>query len=233
MYLSNRDIRWAIECGQLIVKPTPQELAEGYDESSIDLHLDKVKEAQIWDIPALKDAEDARGSGEPEVRIGKFNYAKFAGRYLIPVPELSELPPEERTAAKVFRRGPQVIVKPGGFVLWQTREVVGTPAKNPSLICFVDGKSTRSRTGILVHLTAPTIHAGWSGKITLEIANVGPFHFVLEEGDVIAQLTVATISSPPDLELKKSKSATMHQEHVSGRADGKSARGQQRKPRSR
>jgi hypothetical protein len=58
---------------------------------------------------------------------------------------------------------------------------VGTPAVNPALICFVDGKSTRSRTGILVHLTAPTIHAGWSGKITLEIANVGPFHSAGQE----------------------------------------------------
>jgi hypothetical protein len=43
----------------------------------------------------------------------------------------------------VFRRGPEVIVKPGGFVLWQTKEKVGTPVKNPGLICFVDGKSTR------------------------------------------------------------------------------------------
>ena len=31
----------------------------------------------------------------------------------------------------------------------------------------------------------------------LEIVNLGPFTFVLQEDDVIAQLTVATISSSP------------------------------------
>jgi dCTP deaminase len=82
----------------------------------------------------------------------------------------------------------------------------------------VDGKSTRARTGILVHLTAPTIHAGWSGKIVLEIANLGPFHFVLREDDVIAQLTVATVSSPPDLSLRVEESVTAGQAHVHGRS---------------
>jgi dCTP deaminase len=228
MYLSSRDIKWAIECGHLIVEPGPEEIGEGYDETSINLHLDHIKEAQVWDLDALKAAERARAKGEPEVLIGQFNYAEFSERYLIPVPELSNIPESDQVGMKVFRRGTQVIVKPSGFLLWQTKELVGTPAKNPALICFVDGKSTKSRTGLLVHLTAPTIHAGWSGKITLEIANVGPFHFVLEEGDVIAQLTVATISSPPDLGLKKSQSATMHQKHVSGKANGKSTRGKRK-----
>jgi deoxycytidine triphosphate deaminase len=65
-------------------------------------------------------------------------------------------------------------------------------------------------------MTAPTIHAGWNGKITLEIANHGPFHLVLKEGDVIAQLTVASITSSPDLKLKISPSQTAGQSHVTG-----------------
>jgi dCTP deaminase len=231
MYLSYRDIKWAIECGHLIVKPSPEEKGSGFDETSIDLHLDDIREAQIWNTDALREAEEARASGEPEVRIGRFNYGKFSERYLTPLPEWSDLSQDQRAAAKVFRRGPQAIVKPGGFLLWQTEEWVGTPAKNPGLICFVDGKSTRSRTGLLVHLTAPTIHAGWSGHITLEIANVGPFHFVLETGDVIAQLTVAMISNAPDLALKTSKSATMHQKHVSGNPEDASARSRRKKRR--
>lgn len=195
MYLSNRDIKWAIDGGRLIVKPKPDDLGKGYDETSIDLHLDKVEEAKIWDIDALTRSESARGGSGPEVHIGRFRYAEFSEQYLI-------APPEERQASaeeKVTRRGEQVIIKPGGFLLWQTKEEVGTPKDNPGLICFVDGKSTRARTGILVHMTAPTIHAGWQGNIVLEIANLGPFHFVLQENDVIAQLTVALISSPPRL----------------------------------
>ena len=75
----------------------------------------------------------------------------------------------------------------------------------------------------VLFLPAPTIHAGWSGNSTLEIANVGPFHFVLRENDVIAQLTVATISSSPDPKLKKKASATFRQKHVTGKASGKAA----------
>jgi dCTP deaminase len=226
MYLSNRDIKWAIECGYLIVQPPPEEMGKGYDETSIDLHLDEVKEAKIWDLEALRRAEAGRARGQPEVHIGAFNYGEFSERYLIDPPE----PATEETDLKVFRRGPEIIVKPGGFLLWQTKEWVGTPKKNPGLICFVEGKSTRARTGILIHMTAPTIHAGWSGKIVLEIANVGPFHFVLRENDVIAQLTVATISSPPDLTLKKSQSATAGQRHVSGRSNDDSPGSRRQRP---
>ena len=68
----------------------------------------------------------------------------------------------------------------------------------------------------MVHFTAPTIHAGWSGKITLEITNLGPFDLVLGENDTLAQLTVATISSAPDLSLKKAKSKTQSQIDPSG-----------------
>ena len=59
------------------------------------------------------------------------------------------------------------------------------------MICFVDGKSTRARAGIVVHLTAPTIHTSWVGKVTLEFVNLGPFDLVLQEDDVIAQLPTA------------------------------------------
>jgi deoxycytidine triphosphate deaminase len=64
--------------------------------------------------------------------------------------------------------------------------------------------------------------SGHNGVARLEIANVGPFHFVLQEGDVIAQLTVASVMSPPDLSLKTSSSATARQAHVSGRAERRS-----------
>jgi deoxycytidine triphosphate deaminase len=213
MYLSNRDIKWAIECGHLTVEPPPEQFGAGYDETSIDLHLAGIETVRVWNLDALKEAEEARSSGQPEVHIGRFNWAKFSEKYLMPLPEV---PVQDQPNALVFRRGREAVVKPGGFLLWLTKESVGTPVKNPHLICFVEGKSTRARTGILVHLTAPTIHAGWRGQITLEIANVGPFHFVLQEDDVIAQLTVATISSAPDLTLKKTVSLTQGQRGVAG-----------------
>jgi deoxycytidine triphosphate deaminase len=59
MYLSNRDIKWAVDCGRLIVSPRPEDAGEGYDETSIDLHLDRIEEAKIWDVAALLESEDA------------------------------------------------------------------------------------------------------------------------------------------------------------------------------
>lgn len=102
-------------------------------------------------------------------------------------------------------------------MLWQTKETVGTPETGANLIAFIDGKSTRARTGLLAHLTAPTIHASWSGKVTLEIANLGPFNFVLTEGDSIAQIVVATISSIPEETMKAG--VTYRQTEVSAVAE--------------
>lgn len=67
-----------------------------------------------------------------------------------------------------------------------------------------------------LHCTAPTIHAEWAGQVTLEIANVGPFDIVLQEDDIIAQITVATISSIPKVSMEKFGSTTIGQKHVGG-----------------
>jgi dCTP deaminase len=215
MFQSNRDIHWAITCKQFLAEPPPEHFGGGYDETSIDLHLDDAKEAKIWDIQAFAQHQKRAGGRGPELHLGRFLYGEFSEAYLINPPEEAQSD-EERQQQRVCRRGRQVIVKPGGFVLWLTKEWVGTPVSNPRFIAFVNAKSTRARAGLVVHLTAPTIHAGWNGKITLEIANLGQFDFVLEENDVIAQLTVAAISSPPDLSLKQGVSQTAGQSQVTG-----------------
>jgi dCTP deaminase len=207
MYLSDRDINWAISKGQLIIEP-PSIVSP----TSIDLHLDNVEEAKIWDLRALGDSHLTSGIPEPEVRIGTFNWGIFSEKYLISPP--ADCPGSREP---VCLRGSQVLVRPGGFLLWQTKEVVGTPKVGAQLICFVDGKSTKARTGILVHFTAPTIHAGWNGNVVLEIANLGPFTFVLQEDDVIAQVTVATISSIPEKTQEMAQSQTMGQTSVKGK----------------
>jgi dCTP deaminase len=220
VYLSNRDIQWAIECGQLIVRPKPEDLDCGYDETSIDLHLDKVEEARVWDVALVEANLKDSGVRAPELHLGSFNWTTFSDKYLIDPP--LEARPKTDPKPLVYRRSNEIVVLPNGFLLWTTKEVIGTPTINPRFVCFVNAKSTKARTGLMVHMTAPTIHAGWDGNITLEIANLGPFHFVLKEDDVIAQLTVAAISSPPDLRLKKQESKTAGQAHASGKRRKKS-----------
>src|SRR5438128_206645 len=48
MYLSDRDARLAITTGLLIFRPDPTDI----DTSSIDLHLDHIDEARVWDVAA-------------------------------------------------------------------------------------------------------------------------------------------------------------------------------------
>jgi dCTP deaminase len=94
----------------------------------------------------------------------------------------------------------------GQFVLGQTEEVVSFPLRpdtpesarhRPCLAGRVEGKSSRARFGLLVHFTAPTIHAGWSGRITLEMMNLGPAPLILEAGMRICQLVVEEVVGVP------------------------------------
>ena len=200
---------------------------KGYDETAIDLHLGPIDNAKIWDLGSLAASDAARGvarPGEPpEIHLGGFDFRTMAAGHLKPVPE-GESDGEGRPRL-VYRRANEMIVRRLGFLLWTTRERVGTPEidpaslatqRHPELICFVNAKSTKARTGLIVHFTAPTIHAGWTGHVTLEISNLGPFTLVLKGGDALAQLTVATISSAPDMELKIGRSQTQGQTESSG-----------------
>jgi hypothetical protein len=87
MFLSNRDIQWAIDRQQLIVDPRPESFGAGYDETSIDLHLDCLEEAKIWDIDAYAREVQKAGALGPELSFSDFKYGEFSSRYLIDPPE--------------------------------------------------------------------------------------------------------------------------------------------------
>src|SRR5271170_7956332 len=122
MYLSNRDIKWAIDCGKLTVDPRPEELvpAKGYDETSIDLHLGPINTARVWNLDELRQSDRTRGATTndqpPELHIGTFEWEGMADRYLIPVPGGEGKPDGARRS--VYRRGNEIIVRQLGFLLW-------------------------------------------------------------------------------------------------------------------
>jgi len=207
MFLSDLDMEQAINDGKLIVQPETR-----VGPTSIDLHLDSIDQAKIWNTKKYANLAADHGRSPHEVMVARWDYARMSREYLKEPPKEAEAVEQD----KVFRRDGSIILKPLGFVLWQTKEQVGTPETDPAYICFVNGKSTRSRTGLMIHLTAPTIHAGWRGNITLEIANLGPFHLVIQENDVIAQITVAQLSRSPRGDMKDHKSATHLQTSVQG-----------------
>ena len=67
----------------------------------------------------------------------------------------------------------------------------------PSLAARIEGKSSRARCGLLVHFTAPTVHPGFFGTLTLEMINLGPSPIALVPGMPIAQLIVEEVKGIP------------------------------------
>lgn len=178
MILSNVSIQEALDKGWLVIQPepAPRRVTEGgpkcpYQTTAVDLQLgDEI--AYFRDkIPAAVD-----------LRKGDFN-TLFG-----PLSETYKLRDE---APYPLRQGK--------FVLGKTLERVSLPIGEnaPWLAARVEGKSSFSRCGLLVHFTAPTIHAGFNGTITLELINLGTLDIMLYPGMPICQLIVEQVDARP------------------------------------
>ncbi len=85
------------------------------------------------------------------------------------------------------------ILHPGEFVLGSTYEVVSLP---DDIAARVEGKSSLGRLGLLTHATAGFVDPGFSGHVTLELANVATLPIKLYPGMKIGQLCFFRLSSP-------------------------------------
>jgi dCTP deaminase len=86
------------------------------------------------------------------------------------------------------------------FVLTNTLERVAFPIREEGQQCYsarVEGKSSLARCGVLIHFTAPTIHAGFEGTITLEMINMSAHNFLLYPGMYICQLIIEEVRGLP------------------------------------
>ncbi len=84
------------------------------------------------------------------------------------------------------------ILHPGEFVLGSTYEVVTLP---DDVAARLEGKSSLGRLGLLTHSTAGFIDPGFSGHVTLELANVANLPIKLWPGMKIGQLCFFRLSS--------------------------------------
>jgi dCTP deaminase len=96
------------------------------------------------------------------------------------------------------------IVQPGDFVLATTLEDIQLP---DDLLGGLEGRSSIGRLGIIIHSTAAAVDAGWRGKITLELANMGKMPVALYPGMRICSISFEQLSSPADVPYYKKKSA--------------------------
>src|SRR5689334_23808821 len=84
------------------------------------------------------------------------------------------------------------VLHPGEFVLGSTYEVVTLP---DDIAARLEGKSSLGRLGLLTHSTAGFIDPGFSGHVTLELANVATLPIKLWPGMKIGQLCFFRLTS--------------------------------------
>jgi dCTP deaminase len=177
--LSDKGIKAALKRGDITITPTPGD--EQYTTSAVDLYLDG--EFRQWDKKRLKEVP----GGTVVLDLASQDYKVTAAAFL--------------QQAQLESDG-SFVLRPGEFVLAITREHIELKRGVP-IAARVEGRSSLARLGLVVHLTAPTIHAGFRGPITLEMVNHGFFHLKLTPNKTaICQLIFERLESPPEGEIQ-------------------------------
>jgi dCTP deaminase len=176
--LSNVAIHAAIDAGDIVIEPEPLPRLRSltnpnspYDTTAVNLRLSN----------ALSVADEKKPITFDLRTPGLASFLKGAYR---PV---------------TIDKGGGYTLQPNLFVLGNTIEVVKLPIKpdRPVYAARVEGRSSFARCGLLIHFTAPTIHAGFDGTITFEIMNLGPHPITLYPDMEICQLIFETVQGTP------------------------------------
>lgn len=171
MILTDREIQVALATKQIRIDPSPA--PDAYSSTSLDLTLGTT--IHVW----------RRGvSGVDRVVCP----ADPGYQYKAVVAEMSA----------TSEMGPEgIVIQPGDFLLAWTAEVVSLPLQS-RLAARVEGKSSLARLGIGVHVTAPTIHAGFEGQVQLEMCNHGTLNVKLVPAMRVCQLIFEQTLGTPD-----------------------------------
>lgn len=182
MILSDREIRAALDRGVIGINPVPTD-ERFWASTSVDLRLGR--ELIRWEMPVADSVNP-----DPCFRPAApgYNYAELVIRYGNPV--ACDNPEGYRLA-------------PGLFILGWTLEKIQLPFRS-RLAARVEGKSSLARIGLGVHVTAPTIHAGFGEskkdglELQLEIWNFGPLPIILQHRMPICQLIFEEVHGTPN-----------------------------------
>lgn len=143
-------------------------------------------------IPAPNlDELSVSGEAAVSLRLGRWfvsmktsNIHKIETTY-----KLDPVPPQKIAKQYFVPFGNEFILHPNRFVLASTLEWIRIP---PHYAALVLGKSMLARRGLIIE-TAAGVHPGFSGCLTLEIANVGELPVSLVAGMMIGQLFVQNV----------------------------------------
>ena len=170
MILCDHQIEKAIQQRRILITPLPEPTQ--FDSSSLNLRVGD--DFRVW-----KESLSAPGTGH-SVFLDSIDLA-----HLIPLTDVLE------------PRDGVISILPGAFVLVRTLEHVVLPFES-KLAARVEGRSKQARLGMTAHITAPTIHAGFAGRVTLEIKNFGPFELkVVPNRSQLCQLIFEEVRAVP------------------------------------
>jgi dCTP deaminase len=188
MILCDREIELAIKQKRLVIVPEPG--LELMDSTAVDLRL--ADTLDLWNFP---EPETGIGQKTPRFCPGSpgFNFADLERKYTKSVD----------ISTQGFDLSPRA---PDNFILGWTKERIYLP--HESRLCGrVEGKSSLGRMGLGVHVTAPTIHAGFGfnvqnpndhgARLRLEVWNVGPLAIELVKDMRICQLILEEVREVP------------------------------------
>lgn len=162
---------------RLSIVPRPvDEALKKRGGTSVDLRLgrwfrsfkpSRSSEAKLWLDPPLPRLDHGGAEGLP----GEQEWAPRARDAM-------------RTSEHFVPFGANFVLHPGRFILGVTMEWLSLPR---TLSGYVSGKSSLGRHGLVIE-TAAGIHPGFSGCLTLELANVGEVPVAISPGMEICQI---------------------------------------------
>jgi len=168
MILTDREIQKLLKNGLISIEPRPA--IEAYDSTAVDLTLD------------------------PLIRVFRMNLPGVIIDPGVPGYKATEVIRSATDPLTITEQGWDL--QRGTLVLAWTRERVDLDLRG-KVAARVEGKSGLARIGFGVHVTAPTIHAGFPGTIQLELVNHGPMPIKLRPGMAICQLIIEMIKGTP------------------------------------
>ncbi len=182
MILSDREIEAAIARKALKLTPVPRQ--EAWSSTAVDLRL--AKELVLWKRPGGHGVEAVVCPARQD-----YNFEMVRQQY--------------SQSLTIGQEGH--VFKSQSFLLGWTEEKIQLPHRS-RIAARVEGKSSLARLGIGVHITAPTIHAGFGYKIgdenypgsplQLEMWNAGPLDVKLMAGMPICQLIFEIVDGTPE-----------------------------------
>ena len=171
MILTDREIKNSISAGLIEIQPQPQ--ADAFASTTVDLTLDRH----------LRVFKPIQHGVSMAIDPGMSGYsARTALEGLTEPVEISSNGYD---------------LESGRLILGWTSETIKLPVQG-RVAARVEGKSNLARLGLAIHVTAPTIHAGFQGTIQLEIINHGPVPIRLRTGMRVCQLVFEVTLGMPD-----------------------------------